>query len=159
MTLSTLSLNMQNHLENFQNKFFELWRNSEPGMPQIPEQDCRKLLLEAHREHKWSLCVPKIGGKLQSLKPMMLPTQKQEGKSINRLRQSLIFLSHKPGEFKGTAKCTLLMGIVTHSFSHTVSADASTGAMKPFIFCPKFLLSSKTEQWMGIQFSWEQYLI
>lgn len=125
------------------------------------KKDCKKLLLEVHREHKhdWSLCVPKIGGKLLSLKPMMLHTQKQEWKSINQVRHLLIFLSHKPGECKGTAKCTLLMDIVTHSFSLTVSADDSTGAMKPFIFCPKFLLSSKTEQWMGIQFSWEQYLI
>lgn len=123
------------------------------------KQDCR------HVEYKGStsgLICTKNRGKFLSLQHRqhteMLPSQNQEGRSTEEARHGLIFLLYKRGEHKGPPSALSWWG-EEHIPSLSVSAGASNGAMKLFIFCPKFLLSSKTEQWMGIQFSWERNLI
>jgi len=59
-------------------------------------------------------------GKLLSLEHRrhteLLPSQKQEGRSTDDTRHCLVFPSHQPGERKGTATSTLLIGTVTHPF-------------------------------------------
>lgn len=118
----------------------------------------RKLLLEVYREqkHKWSLYVPKIG---TILKVNDSPHPKA-GMEKHTWSETLSYFPFTWARWM-QENCQV-HSLDRHSNTFLLSHSLCWCfhcAMKPFIFCPKFLLSSKTAQWMGIQFSWEQYLI